>query len=300
MAEVYQIQSGDTLTKIAKEKYGLSGSAAYQKALEIAQDNGIANPNLIHAGATLNLNGLGKEEPQAAGDNFEQNIAQDNIEDAYKNMLEAQKQYAQDLAGLNEEGTAVPQGFKIVELSEENTEQDYINAILELTRQDIEANDKEDENGVKDGVIDFEEFEAQQIAFYRSTYHDLETSDEELSRLMGLSTIFNTYDIDESGALETNEMAFSYIASDINFDKTTFGKKTAINIEGNAELDGVIDFEQMNTAAMYFNDDMLQGGSTYKNIYNKISYLFTNDNGTEKETGKEQAYYNPNHRMTLT
>lgn len=294
MTEVYVIQSGDTLTKIAKEKYGLSGNAAYQKALEIAKENGIQNPNLIYTGNSLNLNGLGEEEPKAEGDNFQQqNAEQAPVENAYNNLLCAQKQYAQALAGLNEENKEVPQSFQIAKLTEENTEQDYIDAILELTEQHIEENDKEDENGVKDGAIDYEEFAAQQIAFYRSTYGDLDTSDDELEQLMGLQSIFNMYDIDESGVLETNEVAFSYIASDINFDDTTFGQKAGINIEGHAELDGIIDFEQMNTAAMLFNDDMLQGGKTYSNIYNKISHLFTDNKGGETKANNEQAYYKP-------
>ncbi len=276
MTEVYQIKSGDTLTKIAKEKYGLSGNAAYQKALEIAKDNGIANPNLIYAGTNLNLNGLGEEEPQATGDNFEQNGGQNCIEDAYKNLLDAQKQYMQQLAGLNEENKEAPKSFQIVELSEENKEQEYIDAILELTEQHMEENDKEDENGVKDGVIEYDEFAAQQIAFYRSTYSDLETSDEELEQLMGLSSIFNMYDVDESGVLEKNEVAFSYIASDINFNMEAQNQNTAITIEGsgaNAELDGIFNFDQMTYAAAAFNEDMLQGGKTYSNIYNKMSDL---------------------------
>lgn len=279
MTQVYQIKSGDTLTKIAKEQYGLNGNEAYQKALEIAKQNGIANPNLIHAGASLNLFGLGEEaqEPENAGtDAFTtQTQEADEPENAYKALMEAQKQYSKQLAGIAEKDAKEVKNFQIAELSKENKEEEYMDAILNLVEQDIETNDKEDENGIKDGAIDYKEFEAQQLAFYKATYGDLDTNDKELAQLLGLQDIFNMQDIDGSGVLEKNELAFSYMMSDANFDDKTFGKNTTINIEDNLEFDGIIDFDNQASTAMMLNKDMLEGGKTYSNIYNKVADMIT-------------------------
>ncbi len=295
MTEVYTIQGGDTLTKIVKEKYGLTGHAAYQKALEIAEQNGIKNANLIYAGSQINLYGLGNNNNEPQGDNFQtQNNEQNNVENTYNNLLEAQRQYARDLAGLNKENKEPEKSFKIGEIGQENIEQDYINAILELTDQHMEEYDKEDENGVKDGVIDFDEFKAQQIAFYRSTYDDTETSDEELEQLMGLQDIFSMYDVDESGVLETNEVAFSYMAADANFHTDTFGLNPAINIENNLEFDGIINFDEMTENAQQFNEDYfskLGTGKTtaYENIYNKVADIILNGIESRKPKANTQT-----------
>lgn len=293
MTEVYQIQKGDTLTKIAREKYGLNGAEAYQKALEIAQQNGIANPNLIYAGASLNLFGLGEEEKPAAGNEDVQpaNAGGDafvpenqgadgaqganETENTYKALMEAQKQYMQQFAGIAEENAQEVKEFQFAELSEDNLEADYINGLLDLAEQDIEANDKEDEKGVKDGAISYKEFEAQQLAFQKATFGDMGLSDEEMAQMLGLQDIFNMQDIDGSGALEKNEIAFAYMMADANFDITTFGKNPAINIEDHLEFDGIINFDQQTATAQQLNNDMLTGGKTYSNIYNKVAEMIT-------------------------
>lgn len=48
----YTIKSGDTLSKIARNFYGVSNSANIQK---IANANNISNPNIIRAGATIKI-----------------------------------------------------------------------------------------------------------------------------------------------------------------------------------------------------------------------------------------------------
>lgn len=70
----YQIKAGDTLCGIARSQYGITnGAEAYRKALEIAKDNGIQNPNLIFAGTSIVLKGLDEENK---GDTFERTEAE--------------------------------------------------------------------------------------------------------------------------------------------------------------------------------------------------------------------------------
>lgn len=56
----YQIQSGDCLSAIVQQRYGLTNDADIQKKVaEIARANNIENPDLIFAGDTLVLDGEG-------------------------------------------------------------------------------------------------------------------------------------------------------------------------------------------------------------------------------------------------
>jgi len=192
--QTYTIQKGDTLTKIAAEHYGLKGNEAYQKALEIAKDNNIKNPNLIYAGANLNL--LFEDEPKA--DNVQQpqqNIPQEqpvvehenknpeaDVVNTYQKLLNMQKQYFQ-YQDAKEGYTEAPKDFnpetdsKIRFMDAKALETDdvpakvqaYAAAALELAEQDIEANDTKDENGKKDGAISYEEFEKSEMAFFEAS-----------------------------------------------------------------------------------------------------------------------------------
>lgn len=192
--QTYTIQKGDTLTKIAAEHYGLKGNEAYQKALEIAKDNNIANPNLIYAGASLNL--LFEDEPKS--DNVQQpqqNIPQEqpvvehenknpeaDVVNTYQKLLDMQKQYFQ-YQDAKEEYADAPKDFnpetdtkirfadaKIFKTDDiQSKVKAYAAAALELAEQDIQANDTEDENGKKDGAISYEEFEKSEMTFFEAS-----------------------------------------------------------------------------------------------------------------------------------
>ena len=61
----YQIQKGDSLWKIAQQQYGLQSNNDIARAVEIlAQQNGLADANLIIAGASLKLPENLFDEPQ--------------------------------------------------------------------------------------------------------------------------------------------------------------------------------------------------------------------------------------------
>ena len=99
--ETYTIQKGDTLTKIAKEHYGLKGNEAYQKALEIAKENNIANPNLIYAGANLNLLFDEPKEKQCENKKFDTAVEKEDankeadVVNKYQELIKKQKEYYQ-------------------------------------------------------------------------------------------------------------------------------------------------------------------------------------------------------------
>lgn len=62
----YQIQKGDSLWKIAQQQYGLQSNNDIARAVEIlAQQNGLADANLIIAGASLKLPENLFDEPHA-------------------------------------------------------------------------------------------------------------------------------------------------------------------------------------------------------------------------------------------
>jgi len=192
--QTYTIQKGDTLTKIAKEHYGLSGGEAYKKALEIAKDNNIANPNLIYAGATLNL--LFDDEPeQVNGTTQEQtqveapvetviekadNKAEERFLEKYKELTTKQSKFHQYLDSTELYAEA-PEDFnpetdtKVSFIEPEALKDDgsseavYKEAVLNLAQADIETNDIEDEDGKKDGQLSYEEFEKAQMKFFETS-----------------------------------------------------------------------------------------------------------------------------------
>jgi lysozyme len=56
-ADSYTVQAGDNLWQIVARRYQLDDNAAiYNKMIEIAELNGLDNPNLIYAGMVINFN----------------------------------------------------------------------------------------------------------------------------------------------------------------------------------------------------------------------------------------------------
>lgn len=65
----YTVKEGDSLSKIARDHYGLTDpKEMYEKALELARQNGIDNPDLIKAGRKLILPDVTAPESSAALD----------------------------------------------------------------------------------------------------------------------------------------------------------------------------------------------------------------------------------------
>ncbi len=281
MSVNYTIQSGDTLTKIAQEYYGLSGSEAYSKALEIAKENNIENPNLIHAGGSLTL-----------FDTKEENAPENqNYENTYKELLEKQKALYQyqdaqtygikDNSGYNPEtdqyfAFANPDIFKSADGNEKA--ELYKETVLQLAEQDIKANDK----GEKNGKIDFAEFQETQLAFFRATNESTQKQLAEevfvlhysaqkgkdptqseideavedawqntITQYSGnLADIFANQDINSDGFLDKTEIATTYVAMDAGqiTDNKNSLKMIYDNEENSKELDGVIDLEAVPNA----------------------------------------------------
>jgi nucleoid-associated protein YgaU len=65
----YTVKEGDSLSKIARDHYGLTDpKEMYEKALELARQNGIDNPDLIKPGQKLNIPNATAPESSAALD----------------------------------------------------------------------------------------------------------------------------------------------------------------------------------------------------------------------------------------
>lgn len=279
MSVNYTIKSGDTLTKIVKENYGLSGTEAYNKALEIAKQNNIENPNLIYAGSTLTL-----------FDAKEENAAQQpqNYENAYQELIEKQKALYQyqdaQIFGLENNSNYNPETDNLVafanpeifESADGNEKAElYKEAVLAFAEQDIEANDK----GEKDGKIDFAEFQETQLAFFKATseatqkqlaedafvlqyaaQNGKDPGKDEINQAVdkawqnmltqysgNLADAFANQDINSDGFLDKTEIATTYIAMDMGSvtDNAKSLKMIHENEEDSKELDGVIDLEQI-------------------------------------------------------
>lgn len=330
--ETYTIQKGDTLTKIAREHYGLNGKEAYQKALEIAKNNNIANPDLIYAGTSLNL--LFENEPTTQASNKECKNTSPAKEDMpaietektnkeadfinkYQELIEKQRKFYQ-YEDAKDFGTQEPEDFnpetdtKVVFANPEifKTEnvqekvEAYKMAALELAKQDIEANDTEDETGKKDGVLTLKEFEKAEMAFFETTYaastkqlaedifleqyfteHGAIPTDETIysgsnkiyqslvnDQIANIRMMFNAFDIDNSGTLDASEVATQYVFMDAGFNN----KQNSIKVNGQNDelmmaLDGQIDLD--NTVIYVQNQAQI---NEYKEIL---------------ETGKNVVFY---------
>ena len=324
--ETYTIQKGDTLTKIAKEHYGLKGNEAYQKALEIAKENNIANPNLIYAGANLNLLFDEPKEKQCENKKFDTAVEKEDankeadVVNKYQELIKKQKEYYQ-YQDAKELYAEVPKDFnpetdsKIVFAKPEMFETDdvqakvtaYKEAALELANQDIEANDKEDEAGKKDGQLSFEEFEKAQMEFFETSQAaamKLRAEDQfalEYLTLNGvipsedliaekgkeiyesmltqykasINDMFQAFDIDNNGFLDNTEIATQYVFMDAN----TTANENAIKVMGsNNEIlmafDGEIDFDDQ---AIYVKD--ADEAKEYQEVFGTdyIPVYYTND-----------------------
>lgn len=190
MSITHQIQKGDNLTKIAKQYYGLTGSEAYAKALEIAKANNIENANLIYAGQTLQLFDTPEEKEQqketeantGTGDTLQAG-GEGNFETTYQELMTKQqalyKQLNSAIYGNEDNSGYNSETDRYVAFAAEDTFADdatkldkYKEAILALAQEDIQANDQEDENGEKDSKLSLEEFTKSQMAFYEAAYAD--------------------------------------------------------------------------------------------------------------------------------
>ena len=155
----YQIKQGDTYCKIAREQCGAKNDKeAMQIAKNLARVNNNSNPDLIYAGDTIKLVNLNGEE-LSTGDGFERSgdVTQDylkwnsdegNIEKALAGKHSEIPEFEAFHFDRKElEGKSVAEQAKI-----------YKDKMEPLAQGIIASVDTEDENGKKDGALNFEEY----------------------------------------------------------------------------------------------------------------------------------------------
>lgn len=137
----YQIKSGDTLSGIVMQKYGVKGNDVQKYYTEIARLNGIDDPNLIFAGNNINLPDNLFETNNTQNDNtgLEVESSEKYSAEAFNNwldtnnskldaLLEPQNDFTKDISSMTPEELDREYNLIQGQLDEMQQIQDEVNA----------------------------------------------------------------------------------------------------------------------------------------------------------------------------
>ena len=246
----YVVKEGDNLCKIAKQQYNITNDGeAYKKALQIAEENGLKDPNLIFTGNTLKLANL---ESPANEDSLNKNKSVDEAEDEFLNKYTEYQAKSKSFA-IDAYNKSVPENEKLPSEVSFNPQTDsnvaivdpgvfkldtkdkiagYKEAMLNFASKEITSSDTS-----KNGAVEFNEFYAYNNRIYQETYSSQENTDTS-----SLKVIFEALDINGDNELSKEEIANGYIMQDAS-SQYKDGDIKALNAQGEVTraYDGVID-----------------------------------------------------------
>lgn len=173
----YKIKSGDTLSQIVKDKYGVTGNDIKKYYTEIAKINNIENPNLIYSGDTINL-----------PDNIFQTEKTTSTADDFNNWLDTNNNKLDKIAEENSGNATRYSDEDILNMSAEelaNAQQTISNSIKSINEQLEEVNSSEftmfeTKGMMKDGgTIDSKMYVEAGAKFAQSIYDNWEKDSED-------------------------------------------------------------------------------------------------------------------------
>jgi len=246
----YVIKEGDNLCKIAKQQYSITNDGeAYKKALQIAEENGLKDPNLIFTGNTLKLANI---DSPANEDSLNKSKSADEAEDEFLNKYNEYQAKSKSFA-IDAYNKSVPENEKLPSEVSFNPQTDsnvtivdpgvfkldtkdkiagYKEAMLNFASKEITSSDTN-----KNGAVEFNEFYAYNNRIYQETYSSQENTDTS-----SLKVIFEALDINGDNELSKEEIANGYIMQDAS-SQYKDGDIKALNAQGEVTraYDGVID-----------------------------------------------------------